>query len=192
MIVPATPDRRRWLTGTGLEVTWRQQRDRNTHKSDLDLGGVISCRDLPLFISSTGYENMPLPLLVMQRSCNGGRSPISDFHHLCGDAIRPELTTGPPPTHFTLSPSPPRRGLPTSPLKPKPESYGKTPPACTRAPKHPPFPATPLNPAPQAPRRSPPPLLRPVKSARIMCAVTRPSLWFRAPTAGVHSRLKRL
>jgi hypothetical protein len=40
MIVPATPDRRRWLTGTGLEVTWRQQRDRNTHKSDLDLGGV--------------------------------------------------------------------------------------------------------------------------------------------------------
>ena len=47
MIVPATPDRRRWLTGTGLEVTWRQQRDRNPHKSDLDLGGVISCRDLP-------------------------------------------------------------------------------------------------------------------------------------------------
>ena len=63
----------------------------HTYKSILGLGGDDLFSRPSLFIPSTRYENMPL-VLVTQRSCNGGRSPISDFHHLCGDAIRPELT----------------------------------------------------------------------------------------------------
>jgi hypothetical protein len=63
----------------------------HTYKSILGLGGDDLFSRPSLFIPSTRYENMPL-VLVTQRSCNGGRSPISDFYHLCGDAIRPELT----------------------------------------------------------------------------------------------------